>query len=76
MSPKEKAQELFKKHEDAIYEKFTYTGDGEEAVLLAKEAAIITVDCLIQEFEKSDSLYATKFLTEYWSNVKVELQCI
>jgi hypothetical protein len=76
MNAKEKANELFKLHEDAIYEKLTYTGDGEEAVLLAKTAALITVDWLIEQFKKSDSLYATRFLADYWSNVKVELKCL
>ena len=75
MTPKEKADELFKMHEDAIYEKLIYTGDGEEAVLLAKSAAIITADEMIKigwnlpHYENVEG-------EAYWLSVKVELQCL
>jgi hypothetical protein len=75
MTPKQKADELFKQHENAIYEKFTYTGDGEEAVLLAKESAILTVDEILKigwnlpHYNNVDGI-------AYWSSVKVELQCL
>ena len=75
MTPKQKADELFKEHENAIYEKFTYTGDGEEAVLLAKESAILTVDEILKigwnlpHYNNVDGI-------AYWISVKVELQCL
>lgn len=75
MTPKQKAQELFKNHEDAIYEKFTYTGDGEEAVLLAKEAAIITVNEMIK-IGRNLPHYNNVEGETYWLRVKVEVQCI
>lgn len=74
MSPKEKATELFKKHEDAIYQKFTYTGDGEEAVSLAKEAAIITVDEILK-IGWNLPHYCNVGGEAYWLSVKIELQC-
>ena len=39
----------------------------------AKECALITVDELIYQFEKSDSMYATNFLSHYWGQVKNEI---
>jgi hypothetical protein len=41
---KEKAIELVDKHENAIYNYFTYTGDGIEVAMLAKQCALIAVD--------------------------------
>lgn len=75
MTPKEKAQELFKKHEDAIYKKLTYTGDGEEAISLAKESAIITADEMIK-IGWNLPHYSNVEGEAYWLSVKGELQCL
>jgi hypothetical protein len=73
MTPKEKAAELYKMHEDAIYEKLTYTGDGKEAAELAKAAAIITANEMIK-IGWNLPHYGNLNGESYWIHVKVELQ--
>ena len=63
MTPKEKANELIDKY-------ISVNGSS----FFAKECAIIVVDEMIKEFKNSDSLYATKFLADYWQSVKTELE--
>jgi hypothetical protein len=73
MTPEEKANELFRMHEDAIYEKLTYTGDGEESVLLAKAAAIITADEMIK-IGWNLPYYNNVEGEKYWQAVKAEIE--
>jgi hypothetical protein len=40
---------------------------------LSKKIALDFVNEMIKEFEKSDSLYATNFLANYWKDVKSEI---
>ena len=42
----------------------------------AVKCAIVAVDEMIKEFKNSDSLYATKFLADYWQSVKTELETL
>ena len=65
MTPKEKAKE--------IIDKFTSVNGNS---FFAKECAIVAVDEMIKEFKNSDSLYATKFLADYWQSVKTELEIL
>lgn len=59
-------------HKDSIC---IYTGEGEEAVSLAKEAALITADEIIKigwnlpHYNNVDG-------EAYWLSVKVELRCL
>ena len=43
---------------------------------LSIECSIVAVDEMIKEFKNSDSLYATKFLADYWQSVKTELEIL
>ena len=70
---KEKAVELVEKYENAIYEKFTYTGDGVEAMMLAKECALINVQELIKDNELNENIVNGGLNKEYWEQVKKEI---
>jgi hypothetical protein len=48
MTPKEEAKELYDKFENACHNYFTYTGDGIEVAMLAKQSALIAVDEIIE----------------------------
>ena len=79
MTPKEKANELIEKFKKATTYKYQeYAGANystfEHDIEELKNCAIIAVDEMINEFKKSDSLYATRFLADYWQAVKNELE--
>jgi len=53
-----------------LYEKFL---SSTTTYSQAKDSAIIAVEELIKEFEKSDSMHATSFHANYWKDVKSEI---
>ena len=74
MTQKNKAEELVKKYENAIYEKPTYTGNGVEAMALAKECALIAVNEINEaidfdwmEIQNLDRQH------KYWDEVRQEI---
>ena len=69
MTPKEKANQLFKKMLGQCA-----SDNGGQALSLSKQCALIAVDEMISEFNKSDSLFATNFLTVYWNEVRKEIE--
>ena len=81
MTPQEKAKELIEEYLNLPIN-FPYIdtidkqciGSGYMTYYSAVKCAIIAVDEMIKEFKKSDSLYATKFLADYWQSVKTELE--
>ena len=73
MTPQEKANELIEKYL-SLNDNFNkpIITDEQDAV----KCAIVAVDEMIKEFKNSDSLYATKFLADYWQSVKTELETL
>lgn len=81
MTAKEKAKELVEKFmlysvvkTEISKETMQYEYNYKIKRELAIQCAIIAVDEMINEFKKSDSLYATRFLADYWQEVKSELE--
>ena len=73
MEAKEKALELKQKFGVATM----FSNDNSGYTLSEKTAAkmaIIAVDEIISVLKKSDSLFATNFLANYWIDVKKELE--
>lgn len=80
MESKKKAVQLVKITFEKVANASNYKGlrkDGGEqfAIIeeLSKKIAIDFVNEMIKEFEKSDSMYATNFLANYWKDVKSEI---
>jgi hypothetical protein len=69
---KEKAIELVDKHENAIYNYFTYTGDGIEVAMLAKQCALIAVDEVLSVKISTPTDYGASWT--YWQLVKQEIE--
>jgi hypothetical protein len=71
---KEKAIELVDKYENAIYNYFTYTGDGIEVAMLAKQSALIAVDEMLLIATEID--YGIKYfqVRDYILEVKSEIE--
>lgn len=73
MTPKEKAEELVERFENAAYNYFTNTGDGVEIVMLAKQCALIAVEEIINSVVITDLTTAeNQFI--YWQQVKQEIE--
>jgi len=80
MTPDQKANDLIEKYENVTVhlpyidlDEDQAIGEGFMTHLSAIQCAMVAVDEMIIEFKKSDSLFATNFLANYWQEVKTEL---
>lgn len=72
MSPKEKAESLIKKHLTAIAEE---TMDSDNIIKYnSKQCALITVNEMIFELSDLPRIPYNERRTDFWRNVKIELE--
>jgi len=82
MTPKEKATELVRGFEDAIYETIYYNGDGSDAMELSKKCALFSVEEVVKALEITTGHCELRRLDqhevnndfEYWQKVKTEIE--